>query len=731
VISGSSGHRAEHNARPCVFLAACAAALAAWSFGAQTAAAQTASAPTTFARDVAPILYAQCANCHRAEGSAPFSVITYEEVRPRAAQIVKAIQSRAMPPWKPAAGTGPFVGERRLTDREIDLIARWEREGAREGDRGALPQIPHWNSGWQLGTPDLVVELPEYTLPAGIADTFRNFVVSLPTNNARNIRGLEFRPGNPIVHHANLFVDTTRASRRLDEADPAPGYEGLIPFSAAFPEGHILAWTPGQIPTMAPHGMAWRLEPGTDLLVQLHMQPTPTPVRLRPIVGLFFTNDAPTLVPTALRLGRQDIDIAAGDASYRTSDSYVVPVDAQVQAIQPHAHARAREVQITAELPDATGRTLLAIRDWDSHWQDVYRFAAPVWLPAGTTLVTTFTFDNSAANRRNPDTPAKRVTWGVTSSDEMGHAWIQVLTRSEHDRRVLAADFRLKQLAEDITGYETRIRLRPEDSTLRDDVALLYLAENKPEPAIGHFEASLRLRPDSPAAHNNLGTALEAAGRLSEAERRYRDAIQQSPDYVIARNNLARVLTAAGRLEEATDQYRAVLRLSPANADAHNNFGNILLARGLDEEAIAPLERALQLNPNHPEAHFNLARLLVRGNRDRDAVVHFREALRLRQDWPSCLASLAWILGTHGGRTAEDRREAVTLATRAAMLTARQDGFVLDALAAAYAATGRFGDALVTARAALEQSSAAGLTELSAGIQRRLSLYATGKPYVE
>jgi len=636
-----------------------------------------------------------------------------------------------MPPWKAEPGTGPFVGERRLANADIEAIAGWLRGGALEGDRRDLPSAPRWTAGWQLGNPDLIVELPEYTLAAGAADTFRNFVVALPTVTGRYVRALEFRPGNSVVHHANLFVDTTPASRQLDDADPAPGYEGLIPFSAAFPEGHILAWTPGQVPTPAPPGMAWRLAPGTDLLVQLHMQPTPAPVRLHPVVGVFFTNEAPTIIPTALRLGRQDIDIAPGDARYRTTDSYRLPVDVQVQAVQPHAHARAREVRITAELPDATTRTIIAIGDWDSHWQDVYHFAAPFWLPAGTRLVTEFTFDNSAANRHNPDTPVKRISWGVTSSDEMGHAWIQVLTRSETDRRMLAADFRLKQLDEDTTGYETRIRLRPDDPTLRDDVALLYLAANKPEPAIRHFEASERLRPDSAAANNNLGTALEAAGRLTEAEGRYRRAIELRADYAIARNNLARIFTAQGKLAEATDEYRVVVRLSPDSADAQNNFGNMLLARGFDSEASGPLERALQLNPNHPEAHFNLARLQVRRGDDRAAVAHFRQALALRPDWPSCLASLAWVLGTHTGRSADERREAVTLASRAAALTARQDGFVLDALAAAYAATSNFGDALVTARAALERSSAAGLTELSAGIQTRLSLYATGKPYIE
>jgi spermidine synthase len=169
----------------------------------------------------------------------------------------------------------------------------------------------------------------------------------------------------------------------------------------------------------------------------------------------------------------------------------------------------------------------------------------------------------------------------------------------------------------------------------------------------------------------------------------------------------------------------------PDNADAQNNFGNILLTQGLDDQAVAPLQRALQLNPNHPEAHFNLARLQARRGADRDAILHFRMALRAKQDWPACLASFAWVLGTHAGLSDAERHEAITLATRAADLTARQDGFVLDVLAATYAATGRFGDAIETARAALAQTSAAGLTELSAQIQKRLALYTSGKPYIE
>jgi tetratricopeptide (TPR) repeat protein/mono/diheme cytochrome c family protein len=700
------------------------------SLHALEARAQVVSAAPTFARDVAPILFEHCAGCHQVDGSAPFSLITFQEVRPRAAAIVQAISSHSMPPWKPDRSAA-FIGERLLSDREIDVLRRWEQNGARQGDPRQLPPAPRRPAGWQLGTPDLIVDLPEYVVPPGATDTFRNFVVPIGVTSTRYVRGLEFQPGNAVVHHANLFVDRTSASRRLDEADPESGYEGLIPFSAAFPEGHILAWTPGQVPPLAPKGLAWRLDAGTDLLVQLHVQPAATATKIRPRVGLFFTPEAPTIVPTVLRLGRQNIDIAPGDARYVATDSYVLPVDVEVEAVQPHAHARARSVVVRAELPDRSGRTIIAISDWDSHWQDLYRLAKPFWLPSGTRLVTEFVFDNSAANRRNPDRPPRHVSWGVRASDEMGHAWIQVLTRDARDRRTLAADFRPKQLAEDIEGYETRIRLRPDDPTLHDDVALMYLALGTPTSAIAHFEASLGLRPLMPAASNNLGTAFEAAGRLDDAAARYRQALAIDDDYVIAHNNLARVLTSVGRLDEAAEHYRVAVRLMPGNADAQNNLGNILFAQGRDAEARPFLERALQINASHPEAHFNLARLLARRGDDHAAIGHFRVALGVKKDWPACLASLAWILSTHAGRSGEERREAVMLATRAADLTGRQDSVVLDVLAAAYASVNRFGDAATTARAALERARAAGLTDLSAKVEKRLALYTSGTAYVE
>ncbi|HMJ82825.1 MAG TPA: cytochrome c, partial [Vicinamibacterales bacterium] len=267
--------------------------------------------PIVFSKDIAPILYRHCAACHRPNGPAPFSLITYDDARTRAAQIATATARRYMPPWKPQPGYGDFVGERRLSDTEIVSLRRWATSGRLEGDLKDLPSPPRFSSGWSLGEPDLVVSLPEYQLRAGGPDVFRNFVVPVPASATRYVGALEFRPGSRAVHHANIRVDPTPASRRLDDDDPVPGYEGVILRSADYPDGHFLGWTPGQLPSPGPNALAWRLEAGVDFVVQLHLQPTGKQERIVPSIGLYFAKDAPVRTPAILRLGRQNLEIPA------------------------------------------------------------------------------------------------------------------------------------------------------------------------------------------------------------------------------------------------------------------------------------------------------------------------------------------------------------------------------------------------------------------------------------
>ena len=551
----------------------------------------------TFTKDVAPIVFGACVSCHRDGGPGPFSLTTYDEVRRRATQMAQVTRSRFMPPWKIEPGVGHFVGQRTLTDAEIATIERWVQAGTPEGDRALLPALPPSAGGWLLGQPDLIVKPDSvFKLPALQTDAFRIFAIRIPVTKRTYVTGIEFRPGNArVVHHANIRIDQTDATRKLDEADPLPGYDGLMPRSAEYPEGHFLGWTPGQIAPLVPPDLAWTLEPGSDLVVQLHMQPSGAVEEVQPEIGFYFTNREPSRIPTILRLGSQGIDIAPGDARYVIRDSYELPVDVELLAVQPHAHYRAREIRGTARLPDGSTQTVMHITDWDFRWQHVYRHESPVKLPKGTRLAMEYTYDNSAANPRNPELPPARVFWGQRSRDEMGDLWFQLLTKNEDDRRTLAIQIYNKMTTEDIIGYETMLKVAPDDAELHDDVALLYLGMGMVNNAVRHFELSAALKPESAAAHFNLGTARAQAGRFQSAVESFRTALKLRPDYALAHGNLGRVLLAQGQVDEALKHLQEAVRLDPTNPRSFLGLAEAQAAQGAYGTAIDLLERAIKL----------------------------------------------------------------------------------------------------------------------------------------
>jgi tetratricopeptide (TPR) repeat protein len=303
-----------------------------------------------------------------------------------------------------------------------------------------------------------------------------------------------------------------------------------------------------------------------------------------------------------LRLGRQNIDIPAGDPRYIVTDSYVLPVDVEVGAVQPHAHYRLRDARGEARLPDGSTKTLIAIKDWDFRWQHVYRFVTPLRLPKGTTLSMRYVYDNSSANPRNPHQPPRRARWGQRSSDEMGDLWIQVLTRGDADLARLNRDFRPKVAAEDVRGYEVEIEKHPADAGLHDDAALLYLELGRADEAIAHFKTSLALKPQSAAAHYNLGTALTVARRLGEAAERYREALRIDPAYANAHNNLGNVYLAEGQFDAAIHEFSEVVRLQPESAAGLKNLAAAYAMAGQFGRAVDTADAALRLNPGEPMA---------------------------------------------------------------------------------------------------------------------------------
>jgi mono/diheme cytochrome c family protein len=530
--------------------------------------------PPTFAKDVAPVIFEACSSCHRPGGPGPFSLLTHDDVRRHATQIVQVTKSRFMPPWKADAGNGPFVGQRRLSDREIALIDAWVAAGAPAGNPRETPKAPTRADGWQLGTPDLVVTIATpYSLQAESTDVFRIFAIPLPVERERYVRGIEFLPGNArVVHHANIRLDYTASTRNLDAADPSPGYDGLMPRSAVYPEGHFLGWTPGQLAPLVPGTFAWTLQPGADLVVQLHMQPSGAVENVRPTIGFYFSKEPPTRTPAILRLGSQGIEIPPGTARYTIKDSFVLPVDAELQAVQPHAHYRARDVRGIATLPDGTVKTLIHIGEWDFRWQHVYRYQSPLVLPKGTRLEMEYVYDNSESNPRNPDRPPRRVFWGQRTIDEMGDLWFQLLPRNSSDLAALNGATQRKMLIEDAIGYETMLRANPSDIELHDDAGVLYLSLGRPDHATRHFAAAVRAKPNSAAAHFNHATALSVNGDLDQAISEYEQALALDPNYANAHNNLGSVYSVLGRPVEALRHLRAAVALDPANTQALQNL---------------------------------------------------------------------------------------------------------------------------------------------------------------
>lgn len=711
-------------------IAAAAAATLAASIaaGARSPAGAVSSDAVTFTADVAPLLYTHCISCHRPGGAGPFSLLRYDDARQRATVIAKVTRSGYMPPWKPDRGIGHFAGERRLTGSQIEVFERWAAGGAREGDRALLPVPPPLSDGWQLGPPDRVITLPEYTLRAEGLDQFRNFVVSVPGAETRFVRGLEFRPGSTAVHHANIRLDRTPSSRRLDEADPAAGYEGVILRSADYPDGHFLGWTPGQIPPLAPPGLAWRLEPGSDFVIQLHMQPTGKAERIQPQIGLFFTAEPPARLPVMLRLGRQTIDIPPGVSDYRSTDSYTLPVAVQLHALQPHSHSRATGMKAWADLPDGTVRPLISISQWDFRWQDVYRLAQPLSLPAGTRLRSEYRFDNSPANPRNPLVPPRRAVWGFRTADEMADVWMQVMTASDEDRLTLERNFRRKAAAEDIAGGEMQLAVDPANAALHDDVAALNLELGRADAARIHFEAVQRLRPASAAAQYNVGTALEALKRYAEAAKRYRAALALDPHYARAHVNLGNLQLLDGRVAEAADHYRAAVESDRGNAEAHNNLGRALGLLGQRASAIVHLRAALTLRPT-ASTHVNLAQLLLEDAKTDEAIGHFERAMALSPEWSVPSAGLSWIFSSHADAAIRRPHEAIALAERALKLATGNEAMLRDALAAAYASAGRFAEAAASAERALDLARRTSEHALVAEIEGRLQLYRRNRAY--
>lgn len=382
-----------------------------------------ASPAPTYNQDIAPILYKNCATCHRPGEVAPFSLLTYQDTAKRASLIASITKSRVMPPWKAEPGYGDFKDARRLTDEQIALIQQWAKSGAPEGDPASKPNAPVFTDGWQLGQPDKIVYIPaKFAVSPDGPDQYRCFVIPLNLDQDTYVGGVEFRPGNRrIVHHALVFTDARGEGRKLAAGSPDGGYTCFG--SPGFRAGILSGWAPGATPAKLAAGSAITLRKGTDLVIQLHYHPDGKPEQDQSTLGLIFTGP-PTVGRALMVLASDEIDIQPGESHYVVKASMELPDAADLVRITPHAHYICKDMKVTARFPDGSTAPLLWIKDWDFNWQGGYNYAKPVPLPKGTRIELEYTYDNSVANPRNPSNPPVRITYGEETTNEMAIAFL-------------------------------------------------------------------------------------------------------------------------------------------------------------------------------------------------------------------------------------------------------------------------------------------------------------------
>ena len=400
----------------------------------------------TFNQDIAPLVFEQCTPCHRPGQQTPLPLLNYEDVRRRSGQLLVSLLRRTMPPWLPDPASNAFLNAKLLPPDQIAMFQQWVDDGEPEGEP-APPAVPDFSDRWRLGEPDMIVRPPQpYTLIAEGPEVVRNLVIPAPVSSVRYVRAMEFRPGNSrILRHAVVGIDRTPRARTLDASDREPGYPGMVFDHLAGPRDRLNVWVPGSAPWVEPDGMAWRVEPGDDLVVSLRLRPAGTPESIQPSIALYFSEAPPVRDPLLLKLEAKAINIPAGSSDHLVTDRYVLPVSLQILTIYPHAHDLAREIQATATLPDGSTKRLLWIEEWDARWAEQYRYAQPVDLPSGSTIEMQYRYDNSEANMRNPHYPPRRVQWGVQLFDEMGLLWLQVLTHDPADADILLEDYQRRR----------------------------------------------------------------------------------------------------------------------------------------------------------------------------------------------------------------------------------------------------------------------------------------------
>lgn len=385
----------------------------------------------TYAEHVAPILNANCVKCHRPGENAPFSLEGYANAKRYSDMIALATSKRRMPPWKAIPADVKFRDEAYLSEADIKLLSDWADAGAPRGDAKKEPPTPKFLQGWANGEPDMIWEMPyEHPIPAEGNDEYWNFVYSPDIKEPTWISGIDVEPGNKnIVHHVIVFTDKNNQGKKLAKGERGDGklaYKtsgGGVGFN---PDGALGGWAPGAHGHLLPSDAGFLLEPGTDVIIQVHYNKSGKPEKDRTKIAVYTNKSKPKHVVDLAFIPNPFIAIRPGLANQKFAQD--IPLPAQIRGqkvnfrlynIMPHMHLLGKEMKVTATLPSGEQRVLIDLKDWDFNWQLIYTPIKPIDLPGGTKLKIEAVYDNSSDNPFQPNDPPKFVRWGEETTDEM------------------------------------------------------------------------------------------------------------------------------------------------------------------------------------------------------------------------------------------------------------------------------------------------------------------------
>lgn len=387
----------------------------------------------TYSNQVARILQTRCQSCHHDGDIAPFSLTTYADAFEHRDKIREMVETRQMPPWHVDTSCARFQDDPSLTGAEIATIGRWIDTGATEGDPRMAPAPLSFSSAWSLGEPDLTLTMGQaFTPDFSHGDVYRCFVLPTGQTEDRFVSAVEVRPGNrAVVHHSLLFVDGAGVSPMLDAAEAGAGYTcfGGPGFT---PTGALGGWAPGNRPAFLPAGVGIALPANARVVMQIHyheVEGAAAPDITS--VGLHFARGPIAKHLYTIPVINQSFRIPAGASDYPVSASIpFVPVDVHLLGVTPHMHLLGKTMELTATGPGGP-QCLLQVPDWDFHWQATYRYAEPIAIRAGSRIALRATYDNSALNPENPNSPPKEVGWGESTTDEMCIAFLSLTLDAE------------------------------------------------------------------------------------------------------------------------------------------------------------------------------------------------------------------------------------------------------------------------------------------------------------